>query len=269
MTHIQTLPDPEAVASEAAAEIARRVEEARELRSVVHLALSGGSTPRRTYELLAQTLNEWEGVDMWFIDERCVPPDDEQSNYLLAADTLLRPAGIPDARVHRMPGELGPDEGARRYAEELRAHGLAPAAGRPAAGHRHPAPAGHGEHEPAQGGAGAIDVAVLGIGPDGHIASLFPHHPALKAGDEELCLGIGDSPKPPPQRITLTLPLLRAARHCMVVATGQEKAGAISAMLGDPTEAVPASLLPRERLSVIVDDAASGAPGSPWLAHGA
>lgn len=259
MTHIQTLRDPEAVASEAAAEIARRVEEARELRRVVHLALSGGSTPRRTYQLLAQTLNEWEGIEVWFADERCVPPDDEQSNHLLAAETLLRPAGIPDARVHRMPGELGPDDGARRYAEELRAHGLAPATAQDA-GHRDLAPAGHGEHEAAQDDAEAIDVAVLGIGPDGHIASLFPHHPALKAGDEVLCLGISDSPKPPPQRITLTLPLLRAARHCLVIATGEEKAGAISAMLGDPTEALPASLLPRERLSVIVDDAAWPSP---------
>lgn len=236
MTHVQTLPDADALASHAASEIARLLEEAREQRGVAHVALSGGGTPRRTYELLAQTLESWEGVEVWFADERCVAPDDEQSNYRLAAETLLGPAGIPDDRIHRMLGELGPDDGAARYAEELRRL----------------------DGEP-------IDVAVLGIGPEGHIASLFPHHRALKA--TEPCVGVADSPKPPPQRITLTLPVLRAVYHCLVIASGAEKAGAISGMLGEPTEAVPASLLPRERLTVIVDDDASGAPGAPWLAH--
>lgn len=236
MTHVQTLPDPNALASHAASEIARLIELAREQRGVAHVALSGGGTPKHTYELLAQTLESWEGVEVWFADERCVAPEDEESNYRLAAETLLRPAGIADERVHRMLGELGPEEGARRYAEELRLLQGAP-----------------------------LDVAVLGIGPEGHIASLFPHHPALQAS--EPCVGVSDSPKPPPQRITLTLPVLQAVRDCLVIASTEEKAGAISGMLGEPTEDVPASLLPRERLTVIVDDAASGAPGAPWLTH--
>lgn len=236
MTQVQTLADAEALASHAASEIARLLEEAREQRGVAHVALSGGGTPKRTYELLGQTLESWAGVEVWFADERCVPPDDEQSNYRLAAETLLRPAAIPDDAVHRMLGELGPEEGALRYAEELGSLDGVP-----------------------------LDVAVLGIGPEGHIASLFPHHPALKATDP--CVGVSDSPKPPPQRITLTLPVLRAIRHCLVIASGQEKAGAISGMLGEPTEDVPASLLPHEHLTVIVDDDASGAPGAPWLTH--
>jgi 6-phosphogluconolactonase len=237
VTHVQTLPDAQALASHAASEIARLLEEAREQRGVAHVALSGGGTPKHTYELLAQTLESWEDVEVWFADERCVAPDDEESNYRLAAETLLRPAGIADERVHRMLGELGPQDGASRYAQELRLLEGTP-----------------------------IDVAVLGIGPEGHIASLFPHHPALQATDP--CVGVPDSPKPPPQRITLTLPVLRAVRHCLVIASGQEKAGAISGMLGEPTEDVPASLLPRERLTVMVDDDASGAPGAPWLTHG-
>ena len=121
MTQITTNADPEATAERAAIEIARALEIAREQRGVAHLALSGGSTPARTYELLASTLDGWDGVEIWFADERCVPPEDEKSNYRLAAETLLRPAGIAPARVHRMEGELGPDEGARRYAEALRA----------------------------------------------------------------------------------------------------------------------------------------------------
>ncbi|MGN6371592.1 MAG: 6-phosphogluconolactonase [Solirubrobacteraceae bacterium] len=237
MTHVQTLPDAEALAAHAASEIARLLEQAREQRGVAHVALSGGGTPKRTYELLAQTLDGWDGVEVWFADERCVGPEDEQSNYRLAADTLLRPAAIPEERIHRMLGELGPEHGASRYAEELRSLGGAP-----------------------------LDVAVLGIGPEGHIASLFPHHPALKATGP--CVGVSDSPKPPPERITLTLPVLQAVRHCLVIASGEEKAGAISGMLGEPTEAIPASLLAHERLTVMVDEAASGAPGAPWLTHG-
>lgn len=253
MTHVQTLPDAEALASHAASEIARLLEEAREQREIAHVALSGGGTPARTYELLAQTLESWESVEVWFADERCVEPEDEQSNYRLTAETLLRPAGIPGDRVHRMLGELGPQEGASRYADELRSAGMV-------AGER------RGTERGASAGA-FLDVAVLGIGPEGHIASLFPHHPALKATPGEPCVGVSDSPKPPPRRITLTLPVLRAVRHCLVIATGEEKAGAISGMLGEPTEDVPASLLPHDRLTVIVDDAASGAPSAPWLAH--
>jgi 6-phosphogluconolactonase len=105
-----------------------------------------------------------------------------------------------------------------------------------------------------------LDVIVLGIGPDGHVASLFPGAPTLDAGPHELCLGVHDSPKPPPERITLTLAVLRAARRCLLLATGAGKADAVNAMLGEPSRHVPASLLRRERLTVIVDDAASPAP---------
>jgi 6-phosphogluconolactonase len=263
VTQVATLDDAEAVALHAASVIARLLEEARERRGAAHLALSGGGTPARTYELLAQTLEDWDAVQVWFVDERCVPPEHEQSNYRLAAHTLLHPADIAPQRVHRMLGELGPQEGARRYAEELRSHGFA--ADR------------HGGAESGTGNAGAaeptgsagtrLDVALLGIGPEGHVASLFPHAPALDAGADEPCVGVSDSPKPPPQRITLTLPVLRAARNCLLIATGHEKAGAVSAMLGEPSRSVPASLLAHERLSVIVDDDASGAPGAPWLTH--
>jgi len=237
MTRITTFADPEATAERASVEIARALEIAREQRGVAHLALSGGSTPARTYELLAGALEEWGGVEIWFADERCVGPEDAESNYRLAAETLLRGIAIPSGRVHRMEGELGPEEGARRYALQLHEHVAARARGLP-----------------------VMDLIVLGIGPDGHVASLFPGAATLTAGEEALCLGVTDSPKPPPERITVSLAVLRAAERCMLLATGAGKADAVSAMLSEPSSHVPASLLRRERLTVIVDDAASPGP---------
>jgi 6-phosphogluconolactonase len=237
MTSLTTCADAEAASRRAAVEIARRLDGARRERGAAHLALSGGSTPARTYELLASELESWHAIELWFADERCVGPHDEQSNYRLAQQTLLSGAAHLDAqRVHRMEGELGPDDGALRYASELR------------------------EHAPAKDELPVLDVIVLGIGPDGHVASLFPGAATLDAGAQELCLGVHDSPKPPPERITLTLPVLHAARRCLLLATGAGKADAVNAMLAEPSRHVPASLLRRGRLSVIVDDPASPAP---------
>jgi 6-phosphogluconolactonase len=237
MTRLTTCADAESVAARAAALVVRHVRRAREERGVAHLALSGGTTPGRTYELLATERAELAAVEVWFADERCVEPMDEQSNYRLAAETLLRPAEIADERVHRMRGELGPDAGADAYAQAL------------------------AQGAPVDDGLPVLDLIVLGIGPDGHVASLFPGASTLDAGERVVCLGVHDSPKPPPQRITLSLAVLRAARACLLLATGAEKADAVSAMLGEPSHHVPASLLRRARLSVIVDDAA--APPGP------
>jgi 6-phosphogluconolactonase len=255
MTRLTTFADREATAERASVEIARALESARELRGVAHLALSGGSTPARTYELLAGALKDWDGVEIWFADERCVAPEDAESNYRMAAETLLRPAGIDPARVHRMEGELGPEEGARRYAEALARSSAAaepPAAQSPGTS--------AGKDASASQTLPVLDLIALGIGPDGHVASLFPGAPTLDAGEQAICLGVQDSPKPPPERITLSLAVLRAARRCLLLATGAGKADAIAAALAEPSHRVPASLLRRERLSVIVDDAASPAP---------
>lgn len=225
------------MAERAASHVQRELERAVGERGNVHLALSGGTTPGRTYELLGERVADWAGVEIWFADERCVPPEDEQSNYRLVDRTLLGRARIPHGRVHRMQGELGPEEGARRYAAELLERV-------PRGGSDQPMPP-------------ALDLILLGIGPDGHVASLFPGAPTLTAGMDAVCLPVHDAPKPPPERITLSLAVLRAARGCLVLATGGGKADAVNAMLGEPTPHVPASLLRRERLTVIVDDAAS------------
>jgi 6-phosphogluconolactonase len=240
VTNLTTCADAEAASRRAASEIARRLDAARRERGVAHLALSGGGTPARTYELLRSELDGWGAVDVWFADERCVGPHDDESNYKLARQTLLDAArGLEPARVHRMQGELGPERGAASYTDELRAHA------------------------PIEQGLAVLDVIVLGIGPDGHVASLFPGAPTLDADDGELCLPVRDSPKPPPERITLSLSVLRAARRCVLLATGASKADAVSAMMGEPSKHVPASLLRRGRLSLIVDDAAGPAPLRP------
>jgi 6-phosphogluconolactonase len=157
------------------------------------LVLAGGTTPRRCYELLADLDVEWGRVTILFGDERCVPPDHPESNYRMARKALLDK--VSPASVHRMAGELGPDGGASEYARVVA--GLAP-----------------------------LDVVILGVGEDGHTASLFPGHPALKA--RGWTVGVRNSPKPPPERVTLTLKALRGARQVIVLASGAGKAQAVA-----------------------------------------
>jgi len=239
MTRLTSCPDAESVAVRAAAHVRRVLEQARAERGVAHVALSGGGTPERTYRLLGEDPEALAGTEWWFVDERCVGPEDPESNYRLAEEALLGPAGIPSGLVHRMRGELGPDAGAESYENELRER----FGGEPG--------------EPV-----TLDLVVLGIGPDGHVASLFPGSATL-TDERALCLGVHDSPKPPPERITLSLPVLRAARDSLLLALGASKASAVAATLGEPTASVPASLLRRGRLTVITDDAAAPAAPNP------
>jgi ribulose-phosphate 3-epimerase len=182
------LDSPEDVAAAAASDIANALREG--ARSLV---LAGGTTPQRCYELLSQMDIEWGRVTILFGDERCVRPDHPDSNYRMARETLLD--RVSPATVHRMPAELGPDEGAGLYAHIVAS--VAP-----------------------------LDIVTLGVGEDGHTASLFTGHPALKA--TALVVGIRDSPKPPPQRVTMTLPALQRARRVIILATGAGKADAVA-----------------------------------------
>ncbi len=194
--------------------------EAVSLRGAAHLALSGGSTPVRCYELLAKLVEDWRPVHLWFCDERCVPPEDERSNLRLARRTL----GAPEATWHRVAGERGPDAAAAAYEREL--------------------------------GDIVLDAALLGIGEDGHTASLFPGHPALRARGR--AVGVHDAPKPPQGRVSLTLPTLAGTRLLVMLVTGPEKAQALAGALAEPSPLVPASLLAREHLTVVASRDALG-----------
>lgn len=224
-----------ATAEEASVEVARRIKlaitEAREARGVAHVALAGGGTPKRAYAILAGELSDWSGVEVWFGDERAVGAEDPESNYRMLTETLMA-AGGPDASsVHRCEGELGAEEAASAYAELL------------------------AERVPAgEDGLPVLDLAFQGLGPDGHTASLFPDNPGLDATG--ICAPIHDSPKPPSDRITMTLGVLRAARAILFMATGESKAAPAKGLLAAPDRAVPASLLGGERTVLVADAAA-------------
>ena len=192
-----------------------------------HVALTGGSTPRATYERATAMRDDWSGVDVWFTDERCVPPDHEQSNFGMADRALL--SKVSGATVHRMHGELGPEDGAAAYENEL------------------------GEFGPE-----ALDFTLLGLGPDGHICSLFPGDDALGERERRV-VGVetpGMAPLVP--RITLTLPVVNASAQIVFLVTGEGKAEAVQRVLaGPPDPHAPGSLVEGHVVALL--DAAAAA----------
>ena len=213
MSEFTVLETPEEVAAAAADAIAQALQVGSRT-----LVLAGGTTPGRCYQLLADLEVEWARVAVLFGDERCVRPDHPDSNYRMARETLLN--RVAPATVHRMPAELGPEEGAAEYSRIVET--LLP-----------------------------LDVVILGIGEDGHTASLFPGHPVLKA--KGLVAGVRNSPKPPPERVTLTLAVLQGARQVIILATGAGKANAVAmAKRGE----VPSGMIAGARW--LIDRAAAG-----------
>jgi 6-phosphogluconolactonase len=199
------------------------------------VVLTGGSTPRGAYERLARMDVDWSSCTLWFGDERCVPPDDERSNFGMVRETLLDrlPDPLPDTR--RIPGERGPVSGADAYERELREW--------------------FGEELP------SFDLLLLGLGPDGHCASLFPDHEAL-AEWRRLAVEV-ERPGLAPwvSRVTLTLPVLNAAREVLFLVSGKDKAGAVArAFSGTARNDTPASLVrpASGSLTVLLDPAAAG-----------
>ena len=159
MTRLTVEASAERAAEAAAALVVAALEEALAERGRAHMALAGGSTPRRTYELLGPRLGDWGAVELWFGDDRAVPPDDPESNFGMVAGTLLVGAAIPDGNVHRIAGELEAREAADAYAAELRGRVPLNSEGIP-----------------------VLDVALLGLGEDGHTASLYPGDQPLEQG---------------------------------------------------------------------------------------
>ncbi len=211
--NVRVLDDPEAVAAETAGPVAAAIQGG--LRTLV---LAGGSTPRRAYQLLAGRDLPWGRVAVLFGDERCVPPDDPESNYRMAHEELLD--RVHPGSVHRMPAELGADAGASLYQPVVRS--LSP-----------------------------LDLVLLGMGPDGHTASLFPGGAELEAAG--YAVAVHDARKPPPERVSLTLRALREARRVVVLVTGADKAEGLRTA---QRERVPAGMIPGAEF--LVDRAAAG-----------
>ena len=211
--------DDAAAATEAAAErIADAVDRGGQI------GLSGGSGPRPAYERVAVLRPDWGSVELWWIDERCVPPADGNSNYRLIREALLD--GLARGpEVHRVRGEQPPEEAADEYDAAL--EGV------------------------------TLDFALMGIGPDGHTASLFPNAPTLDVTDRR-AVSAEAGMEPFVQRVTMTRPLLGAAREMVYLVTGENKAEAVEqAFAQTPSPATPSSLVRGQQTVAILDRAAA------------
>ncbi len=200
------------------------------------VALPGGSVAVHGFSALAALPLHWDRVHFFWVDERAVPPSDPESNYGVAHTAWLEPARVPPQSIHRMSAD-SPDlaSAAVAYGQELtRVLG-------------HPA---------------RLDFVLLGVGPDGHVASLFPGHSAL-SDDRRMVVPVVDAPKPNVRRLTLTLPVLAGAERVVVMAMGESKAGAMQESIERPDSSLPVALVLQraERSLVLVDEAAASRMG--------
>ncbi len=215
-----------------AATAARRMAEA--VRQGGHLVLSGGSTPRAAYEELAAVAVDWSSVTLWWGDERCVPTDDERSNYGMTKAALLDRLGDNQPEVRRVEGERPPREAADAY-QALMRDAFADAVPR-------------------------FDFVLMGLGPDAHTASLFPGHEALEERARTAVAVQEPGLAPWVPRVTLTPPVFAAAREMLFLIAGEDKADAVArAFAGEPRRDAPASLVaPAEgSLTLVLDPAAA------------
>jgi 6-phosphogluconolactonase len=218
------------VSEDPAGEVAERLTEAAIAGG--HIVLTGGSSPKRAYELAAGHDADWSSATVWFTDERCVPPGHPDSNFGMAEQALLSQLSAGPSVV-RMEGELGPDAGAGAYEAAVRER---------------------------MGSDPRWNLLLLGMGPDGHTASLFPGKPELEERSR-MAVGVplaGMEPQVP--RITLTLPALCAAREAVLLITGESKAATVARVFGDDGDgSLPAAMvdLRHGTLTVLLDEAAA------------
>ena len=235
--HLLVLPDPPAVAEAAARRLADTAATACAARGAFHVALAGGSTPRLLYERLAEPpwreRMDWTCWQCWFGDERCVPPDHPDSNYRMAAEALLDRLPLPRAQRHPMPCTLPPEAAAERYAAELATRLPHEADDWP-----------------------VFDLILLGQGPDGHTASLFPGTGAV-ARDDATVLAVYVAPLDS-WRLSLARPVIEAARQVVFLVTGAGKAAVVGEALGSPRGDLPVQrLAPRGEVTWLLDRAAA------------
>lgn len=241
---VVVVPDAGALAEATAARLLLAVVDAQSVRRPVHLVLTGGTVGIATlaaarHSPLAGAV-DWSGVHLWWGDERYLPTGHPDRNETQARAALLDHIPVPATNVHPMAGPdraASPEASAAAYAEDLGRFAAAPA-------------------EPA---VPAFDVLLLGVGPDGHVASLFPGLPGPREQGRAV-IGVHDSPKPPPERVSLTFPAINAAAQVWLVAAGSEKAPKVAEALDGaaPADVPAAGVHGRERTLWLLDAAAAG-----------
>lgn len=256
MTTVVVHPDAETLAEATGARLLLHLLDAQSVHRPVHVALTGGTVGIRLLAAAAQSAIkdavDWTGVHVWWGDERFLPAGHAERNDVQARNALLDGLPIPPENVHHVPasdepGISSPEDAADRYAADLATFATAGVAG--TAG-------------PTSDDAGPavppFDVVLLGVGPDGHVASLFPRHGAVAVTDRTV-VAVHDSPKPPPERVSLTFPALEAAEEVWLVVAGADKADAVAKALGGAAldETPAAGARGRRRTLWLVDVAAA------------
>lgn len=237
--------DADELAAAVAARFVTRLADVQAARGEASVVLTGGGIAARTLAAVAASpargAVDWRRLDVWWGDERFLPAGDPERNETQAREALLDAVPLDPARVHPMPASDGPDGDDPEAAAQRYAASLASAA-RPE------------DHGPTP----AFDVLMLGVGPDGHIASLFPGMPAVY--DERPVVAVRGAPKPPPVRLSLTLPSIHAANEVWVVVAGADKARAVTMALSGagPTQVPAAAAYGRRRTLWLLDRAAAG-----------
>ena len=218
-----SMPDRDALQRAALSLIANAADDAIRQRGAFAIVLAGGNTPRPIYRMLRDIETDWSRWEVFFGDERCMPPDDPERNSYMVRDVWLDQVPIPSAQRHVPRAELGAEAAARDYAGVLR-------------------------------GVDAFDLVLLGLGEDGHTASLFPGHELGSGEDAPDVLPVFDAPKPPPERITLSAARLARARSVLFLVEGESKRDAVTRWrLGAD---IPArAIRPRAGVDVLVDAA--------------
>lgn len=201
-------PDSDALAEQLALKIVMLATETIDAKNEFHLVLTGGTTPQLCYQKLAKLALDWSKVYLYMVDERCLPQNTEGRNDLMAEQALWSQIGIPKNQLFMMPAELGPELGATNYAEII-------------------------QQQP------VFDLVLLGMGEDGHTASLFPGHETLLKNDA--VLPVYDSPKPPAERITLGFSRINSAHHKWFMVTGKSKRDALARI--QQGELLPAAMV--------------------------
>lgn len=235
---VETFPDTDALVAAAGDRLAAAITAAIGARGRALIVLTGGGTGIGLLRRLGEHPVDWTRVHLFWGDERYVPRDDDERNEKQAREALLDHVPVPAANIHPMPasdGEFGSDLDAAAQAYESMLAGLEPGSPTP-----------------------VFDVHLLGMGGEGHINSLFPHTPAVRE-TRRMVVGVDDSPKPPPQRITLTLPAVRRAREVWLVVSGEAKADAVAAAVSgaDPTDIPAAGAVGCEATVWLLDSAAA------------